>query len=768
VASNSETSTGTISSTVYGYPRIGDMRQLKRATESYWGGKSSAEELMAVGAAMRADAWSSMRAAGIEEIPSNTFSFYDHMLDMVQLLDAIPARHRHLTGSQIDRYFAMARGNDEVSPLEMTKWFDTNYHYLVPELGPDTDFRIADEKPFEEFAEAQLQGINTRPVLIGPITFLALSKPANDAPANFDPLSLLQNLLPVYGEIISRLGEQGAEWVQLDEPILVKDQPQSVFEATSIAYDYLTAIEHRPKILVATYFGPLDSALPLLANTPVDGIGIDLTERGGDNLAELIKTPGIEDKRVVAGVVDGRNIWANPMDESLETLASILGKTRGLVVGSSCSLLHVPYDVNAENNLDAEVKGWLSFAVQKLDEVANLTTGLRKGTEAISDALDTNRKAFESRRNSRHTTNAEVRSRVQSITLDHHQRATGIGERARLQRERFGLPDFPTTTIGSFPQTAELRKARRDLGKGVIDQAEYETRIKAEIQHVVSMQEDLGIDVLVHGEPERNDMVQYFAEQLNGFFATENGWVQSYGTRYVRPPIIAGDVTRPAPMTVEWSKYAQSLTQSPMKGMLTGPVTMLCWSFVRNDQPWAVTARQVALALRDEVNDLEATGITVIQVDEPALREGLPLRSAQQTDYLDWATEAFRLTTSGVVDTTQIHTHMCYAEFGEILDSVAALDADVISLEATRSRMAITTELAEAKYPGAVGPGVYDIHSPRVPTTEEMTELLQQAAKAIPVQQLWVNPDCGLKTRGETEVRQALANMVAAAKAVRS
>ena len=762
-----ETSQSTISSTVYGFPRIGNMRQLKKATESYWAGKSSAEALMEVGSAMRTDAWTTMRAAGIEEIPSNTFSFYDHMLDMVQLLDAIPARHRHIQGDAIDRFFAMARGNDEVAPLEMTKWFDTNYHYLVPELSPETNFRIASEKPFEEFAEAELLGIKSRPVLVGPITFLTLAKPADEAPADFDPISLLQSLLPVYGEILIRLGDQGADWVQFDEPALIKDQPQAVLEAASIAYDYLGAVKGRPKLMVATYFGSLDAALPMLASSPIDGIGVDLTPRGGNNFEALLATPGLASKRLYAGVVDGRNIWLNEMDKSIETLATLTGISDGLVVSSSSSLLHVPYTVDAEAKLDPEVKGWLAFAVQKLDEVVNLAKGMRDGSDAISDDLETNRAALASRANSAHTTNAKVQSRVAGITSDHHTRTTPIAKRAEAQKAKLNLPQLPTTTIGSFPQTAEIRKARRDFTKGEISQSQYDDFIKAEIKHVVDMQEELDIDVLVHGEAERNDMVQYFAEQLQGFFATESGWVQSYGSRYVRPPVIAGDVARPAAMTVEWSKYAQSLTQRPMKGMLTGPVTMLCWAFVRNDQPWADTARQVALALRDEVSDLEAAGITVIQVDEPALREGLPLRATQQAAYLDWATEAFRLSTSGVQSDTQIHTHMCYAEFGEILDAVAALDADVISLEAARSRMEITNELADGNYPGAVGPGVYDIHSPRVPTAEEMTELLQQATKAINASQLWVNPDCGLKTRGEPEVRTALANMVQAAKAVR-
>jgi len=756
------------SSTVYGYPRIGANRELKRASEGFWRNEITADALQAECSALRVQAWNTMRDSGIDEIPSNTFSLYDHMLDMIELVDAVPARHREPDSDALSRYFAMARGTDEAPPLEMTKWFDTNYHYLVPEIDGSTTFSLRGTKPFDEFAEALTIGIRTRPVLVGPITFLLLSKPTDEAAMGFAPLSRLDDLLGVYEEILSRLASQGAEWVQLDEPILVTDQSEEVLDAVRVAYQRLASNTGRPKILVATYFGPLEDALPVLASSPVEGIGLDLTPRGGGNLELLGRTNGLEGKRIVAGVVDGRNVWINDLTASLKLLATIQELSDDVVVAPSCSLLHVPIDKSRENILDREVMNWLSFANQKLAEITTLTRGLVSGTESVRDALASNANALEARASSARTTNSQVRARAGAITSSDHRRVTPIAQRAQLQGDKRTLPALPTTTIGSFPQTLELRKARRDLAKGQLSAEDYEGRIRQEIAHVVELQESIGLDVLVHGEAERNDMVQYFAEQLEGYVATDQGWVQSYGSRYVRPPIIAGDLSRPNPMTVAWSTYAQSLTTKPMKGMLTGPVTMMCWSFVRDDQPWSETARQMALALRDEVNGLEAAGIGVIQVDEPALREGLPLRKAGHLRYLEWATEAFRLTTSGVSDTTQIHTHMCYAEFGEIIDAVAALDADVISLEAARSRMAITEELAGQNYPGAVGPGVYDIHAPRIPTTEEMLDLLLHAGKVISVERLWVNPDCGLKTRQEAEVVAALTNMVNAASEARS
>jgi 5-methyltetrahydropteroyltriglutamate--homocysteine methyltransferase len=753
-------------STVHGYPRIGRDRELKKVTEAYWKGEVTAEKLHATARTLREQAWRTLQHAGITEIPSNTFSFYDHVLDTIELVDAIPERHRNAVDNPLDRYFAMARGTDDVQPLEMTKWLDTNYHYLVPELDEKTTFALNSEKPFDEFTEAQALDITTRPVLVGPITFLLLSKPSDDALPGFDPLSKLDDLLPVYEQVLTRLGSLGAEWVQFDEPILVKDQPQQVMDAVTKTYEHLATAEQRPKILVSTYFGPLSESLPVLLSTPIDGVGVDITARGGDNFDALM-TADLGAKRLFVGIVDGRNIWINDLADSLARLAQLATAAQELVVSSSCSLLHVPIDVELDKNIDDDVTPWLAFADQKLQEIATLTKGLREGASAIAQELATNETALQARRTSERTNVQAVRIRADTVTAAHHRRATAIDDRLQRQHDALALPLLPTTTIGSFPQTSDIRKARRDFAKNSIDATAYETRMEAEIKHVVEMQEALGVDVLVHGEAERNDMVQYFAEQLDGYLTTNNGWVQSYGTRYVRPPIIAGDLSRPKPMTVRWATYAQSLTNKPMKGMLTGPVTMLCWSFVRDDQPWSQTARQMALALRDEVQDLESAGIRIIQVDEPALREGLPLRKVSHSAYLDWATEAFRLTTSGVKDETQIHTHMCYAEFGEIIDAVAALDADVISLEAARSRMAITEELAGKQYPGAVGPGVWDIHSPRVPSTDEMADLLQRAAKVIDARRLWVNPDCGLKTRGEEETKTSLGNLVDAARKTR-
>ena len=767
--------TGRISSsTVYGYPRQGADRQLKKAVEAYWAGRSGADALLAAAKALRLERLEELRSAGLDELPGNDFSLYDHVLDTAWLLGAVPPRHVaavpdvSTAAGRLDRYFAMARGRDDVAPLEMTKWFDTNYHYLVPELGPQTRFELDPApKPLTEFAEAAAAGVVTRPVLLGPVSFLLLAKPAPGVAANFAPITLLDRILPLYADLLRRLRTLGAEWVQLDEPALVTDQPPGVLNQVERAYRELGAVEERPKLLVASYFDRLGAALPVLASAPVEGLAMDFTGPAAANLADLAAAGGVPGKRLVAGVVDGRNVWLADLEGALGTLGTLLGLAGRVDVAASCSLLHVPLDVTLEHDLDPQLAGWFSFARQKLDEVVVLARGLADGRDAIAGELQVNASRRESRRGSPIVRNAQVRARVDAIGDGDRQRGSAYSERRAVQRDRLALPPFPATTIGSFPQTGELRRARAELRSGALTPEAYEDAMRAEIAAVVGEQEKLGLDVLVHGEPERNDMVQYFAEQLDGFLATRHGWVQSYGSRYVRPPIVVGDVKRPAPMTVEWATYAQGLTAKPVKGMLTGPVTMLAWSFVRDDQPRGDTARQVALALRDEVADLEAAGIAVIQVDEPALRETLPLRQDARADYLAWAVDAFRLTTSGVRDDTQIHTHMCYAEFGDVLQAIIDMDADVISLEAARSHMAIVDGLARAGYGNEVGPGVWDIHSPRVPSAAEIEERLRVAAAGLDPDRLWVNPDCGLKTRGYPEVRASLANLVAATRVLR-
>jgi 5-methyltetrahydropteroyltriglutamate--homocysteine methyltransferase len=754
--------------TVHGYPRQGPDRQLKKAIEGYWSGRITADALHESAARLRRDTWRLLADAGIGEVPTGDFSLYDHVLDASVMLGAIPDRHREAFETDaLDGYFAMARGTQEAAPLEMTKWFDTNYHYLVPELGPDTVFRADSGKQVREFTEARALGLTARPVLVGPVTFLLLAKPAAGVDPGFEPLTLLDRLLPVYAEILADLRAAGADWVQLDEPALVQDQPPSVLSATGRAYRDLGALTDRPRLLVASYFDRLGAALPVLAQAPVEGLALDFTGPAAAHLDALAAVGGLPGKRLVAGVVDGRNVWINDLERSLSTLATLLGLADRVDVAPSCSLLHVPLDATAERDLDPQVARWLAFARQKTDEVVTLARGLGGGAEAIAPQLSANRAALASRAGSVLTHDPAVRARCAAVTPEETRRPQAYEQRAAAQHTRLGLPPLPTTTIGSFPQTTELRTARADLRTGRIGEAAYEERIAAEIREVVAFQEKAGLDVLVHGEPERNDMVQYFAERLTGYLATRHGWVQSYGTRYVRPPVLAGDISRPQPMTVRWTSYARSLTDRPVKGMLTGPVTMLAWSFVRDDQPLGETARQVALALRDEVGDLEAAGAAVIQVDEPALRETLPLRGEDRPGYLAWATEAFRIATSGVRADTQIHTHMCYAEFGEILAAIEDLDADVISLEAARSRMQIADELADARYPREVGPGVYDIHAPRVPAERELTDLIDRALKAVPSGRLWINPDCGLKTRGWDEVRPALERMTAAARRVR-
>jgi 5-methyltetrahydropteroyltriglutamate--homocysteine methyltransferase len=755
--------------TIPGYPRIGKHREMKTALERFWAGRIDEDDLQQAAIAVRRAGWEAQAGAGLDLLPVNDFTLYDQMLDMSALLGNVPARF-DWGGEQVDldTRFAMARGRTGphgVPAMEMTKWFDTNYHYIVPELGPETTFRLAATKPFDHLAEAQAAGVSAKPVLIGPITYLLLGKAQDET---FDRLSLLDRLLPVYAEIVGRLARAGAEWVQIDEPVLVQDLVSGELDALTRAYDAIAAAKGDAKLIVQTYFDQVGDAYETLVNLPVDGIGLDLV-RGPENL-DLIARHGFpEGKMLVAGVVDGRNIWGNDLARSFETLervAETVSPDR-IMVSTSCSLQHVPYDVGNEPDLDAELTSWLAFAEQKLHEVALLAAGLTHGRETIATELQERSELLERASQSPRRRDLAVRKRVASLPADVAERGAPYAERARIQQERLGLPKLPTTTIGSFPQTGDVRKTRRQFEKGEITAEEYERFIKDQIREVIAHQEALGIDVLVHGESERNDMVQYFGEQLEGFAFTRNGWVQSYGSRYVRPPVIYGDVSRPAPMTVKWATFAQSLSDKPVKGMLTGPVTILNWSFVRDDQPREETCRQIALAIRDEVADLDAAGIRMIQIDEAALREGLPLRRADWQHYLDWAVTCFRITAAGARPETQVHTHMCYSEFNDIFEAIKALDADVISIENARSGLELLEAFREQGYDKGIGPGVYDIHSPRVPPAEEIAENLKATLTVLGIDQVWVNPDCGLKTRRPEEATPALENMVAAAKQVR-
>ena len=746
--------------TVTGSPRIGPKRELKRATEGYWAGRTSRSDLESIAALLRRDMWADLAAAGLDSVPVNTFSYYDQMLDTAVMLGALPARVAEIS-DELDRYFAAARGNDDVAPLEMTKWFDTNYHYLVPEIGPATRFALNPDKVLSELKEALGQGIPARPVVIGPITFLLLSKGVQGGGA---PIERLEELVPIYSELLSLLAENGAQWVQLDEPALVTDISPDAPALAEAVYNALGSASNRPAIYVATYFGDPGASLAGLARTPVEAIGVDLVA-GADTAVAAV--PELTGKTLVAGIVDGRNIWRTDLEAALAKLATLVGSAADVAVSTSCSTLHVPYSLDPETDLDDALRSWLAFGAEKVGEVVVLARALHEGRDAVADEIAASNTAVASRQRDPRLHNGQVRARIDSIVASGAHRGPAAQRRAS-QDARLHLPPLPTTTIGSYPQTSAIRKARAALRAGEIDEAEYVRRMKKEIADVIELQEQLGLDVLVHGEPERNDMVQYFAEQLDGFFATQNGWVQSYGSRCVRPPILYGDVVRTHPMTVGWITYAQSLTDKPVKGMLTGPVTILAWSFVRDDQPLADTANQVALAIRDETVDLQAAGIAVIQVDEPALRELLPLRRAEQDEYLRWAVGSFRLATSGVADSTQIHTHLCYSEFGEVIGAIADLDADVTSIEAARSHMEVLDDLNAVGFANSVGPGVYDIHSPRVPSSGEMAESLRAALRAVPAGRLWVNPDCGLKTRNPDEVTASLQNMVAAAQEVRA
>ena len=762
-------STHEIKTKVLGYPRIGQDRQLKKATESYWKGEITLEALKAAGAQIRKDNWLKQKETGIDYIPSNDFSFYDQMLDMSCLLGNVPARFQW-DGKTIDldTLFFMARGlrpgataKPTTTACEMTKWFDTNYHYIVPEFSPSTKFTLSSLKVFDEFKEARDLGIVTVPVLIGPGTYLLLGK----GPAGFDPLSLLDGLLPVYEEILKRLSVLGAEWIQIDEPVFALDLTGRQLEAIKKIYERLSKTTGA-KLIVASYFGELRSNVRAFAQLPVAGLHIDAV-RGPNEVEEIARSIGSR-KLLSVGVIDGRNIWKNDFTASLEVLnqaKSIIGAGR-LIVAPSCSLIHTPLSLAYEPTLDAELKNWMAFAEQKLQELVQLR-GLLDGTRPKA-VLTANSQAISLRRQSKRIHQDAVTQRVKSVGPKDLSRASTFTERRALQVKRLQLPLFPTTTIGSFPQTTEVRNLRAQWKKKAIDTKQYEAAMEAEIKRCVEFQHEAGIDMLVHGEFERNDMVEYFGEQLEGFSFTANGWVQSYGSRYVKPPIIFGDVYRPRPMTVRWSAFAQTLTKKPMKGMLTGPVTISQWSFVRDDQPRSQTVKQIALAIRDEVLDLEKAGIAAIQIDEPALREGLPLREADWPAYLRWAVDAFRLSCSGVNNETQIHTHMCYAEFNDIIEAIAQLDADVISIETSRSNMELLGAFESFRYPNEIGPGVYDIHSPRVPQTAEMVDLLMKASRVLPPEHIWVNPDCGLKTRQWPEVKQALKNMVSAAQQMRT
>ncbi|MBR1125232.1 5-methyltetrahydropteroyltriglutamate--homocysteine S-methyltransferase [Bradyrhizobium lablabi] len=777
--SSSTNSVSSLAVATLGTPRIGPRRELKLALESFWSGATDEQALIETGIGLRAANWARQKKLGVTVIPSNDFSFYDQVLDTAVMVGAIPDVYGWKGGPvSLATYFAMARGanggaHDEscghahhahgVPALEMTKWFDTNYHYMVPELSRDQRFALASRKPIEEYEEAKALGYQTRPVLIGPVTFLKLAKSKE---TGFEPLSLLDRLLPVYVEVLRELAGRGAEWVQLDEPCLVLDLDVSAQKALQQAYAAFAKEVPQIRIMLAGYFGALGNNRDTAFALPVAGLHLDLV-RAPEQLEDVAKLA--DDCVISLGVIDGRNIWRADLTgvlDRIEPVIAMLGKER-VQIAPSCSLLHVPIDLGLETKLDPEVSSWLAFAIQKIEELATLATALGSGREHAAQALKASDAAASARKTSSRIHDPKVAQRLSSIDDGMRRRTSAFRQRAAAQHQRFKLPSFPTTTIGSFPQTPEIRKARAAHSKGELSDAGYKIFLQNQTKRAVRWQETIGLDVLVHGEFERNDMVQYFGEQLSGFVFTENGWVQSYGSRYVRPPILFGDVSRPLPMTVEWWRYAQSLTEKPMKAMLTGPVTILNWSFVRNDIPRSEACRQIALAMRDEVADLEAAGAGMIQIDEAALREGLPLRKSEWQAYLDWAVDSFRICSSGVRDETQIHTHMCYSEFNDIIDAIGAMDADVISIETSRSKMELLDAFRNYRYPNEIGPGVYDIHSPRIPEIAEMTELLKLARQQLSDGQLWINPDCGLKTRKWEEVRPALANMVAAARELR-
>lgn len=748
-----------------GFPRIGPKRELKFALESFWKGALSEAELLQNADELQQQNWAWQNA--LDFVPVGDFSLYDHVLDTSFLLGNVPERAHQGGGTELDAYFRVARGRSagdssccSVHAGEMTKWFDTNYHYIVPELNAETHFQLNPARVLEQLRQARRNGVNAKPVILGPLSYLWLGKTSD----NSNRLALLTRLLPVYQQLLQTLSEQGVNWVQIDEPILVTELDAAWQAGFEHAYASLRTREIN--VLLTSYFGKLGKNLSLVSQLPVQGIHIDATH-ARDEIAELIHA--LPPQTIVSlGVIDGRSVWKTDLHSTLtwlEPIHRILGPR--LWLAPSCSLLHVPVDLSHEHAIDSEIKSWLAFARQKLEELAVLARGLNEGRVAVQEILVANHAALRSRRSSPRVHNAAVKAAVASLDENLARRNSTYAQRAVVQADALHLPEWPTTTIGSFPQTAEIRAARRHYRDGKLPFERYQELMRAEIAHCVQQQETLGLDVLVHGEPERNDMVEYFGEQLQGYAFTENGWVQSYGSRCVKPPILYGDISRPAAMTVEWTTYAQSLTQKPMKGMLTGPVTMLNWSFVRDDQPRATTCLQLALAIREEVLDLERAGIRIIQIDEAALREGLPLRRSEWPDYLSWAIRAFRIAANGVNDTTQIHTHMCYSEFNDIIEAIAEMDADVITIETSRSNMELLDAFERFDYPNQIGPGVYDIHSPNLPSKEQIELLMQKASSRIPPERLWINPDCGLKTRQWSEVIPALQNMVSAAHSLR-
>ena len=751
-----------------GFPRIGAHRELKFALERHWRGESQPEVLPQVAQDLRTRHWLAQRHAGLDFATAGDFSLYDVMLDHTVMFGAVPARFGFTPGQlSLSQYFELARGNAAQGAMEMTKWFDTNYHYLVPELSVDQAFSLHAQPLLDAVREVEHRSFAPKPVLIGPLTFLWLSK-IRDLPVGADEaqakLALLPRLLPVYAELLKALEARAVSWVQIDEPVLVLDLPEAWLQSLKGAYDAI--VRPHLQLMLTTYFESVERHLPLLATLPVQGLHLDLVRAPQQATAALQHWP--RNKVLSAGVIDGRNIWRADLRAVLAQLKPLQAHWgHRLWLAPSCSLLHCPVDASVELRLDEPVRGWLAFAVQKLGELGTLKRALLDGDAAEAKALAASDAAQTTRRLSPQVNQPAVRARVAALAAADAQRMQAYAQRSTQQHKRLALPPFPTTTIGSFPQTNEIRVARARFKRGELREPLYREQMQQAITQAVREQEELGLDVLVHGEAERNDMVEYFGEQLSGYAFTDNGWVQSYGSRCVKPPIIYGDVSRPVAMTVEWTRYAQSLTPRWMKGMLTGPVTMLQWSFVRDDLPREQVALQLALALRDEVVDLEAAGIAVIQIDEPAFREGLPLRRADWAAYLEWAARAFRVSASGVRDETQIHTHMCYSEFNDILPSIAAMDADVITIETSRSQMELLRGFGEFAYPNEIGPGVYDIHSPRVPDSAEMLALLRKAREVIPDERLWVNPDCGLKTRGWDETRSALRHMVEAAQVLR-
>lgn len=751
---------------ILGFPRIGSRREMKFAVEKYWKGQISQKELQEEGQRLRKSNFLQQQNKGLDFVTVGDFSWYDHVLDTSVMLGAVPPRFGH-DGKDValDTFFRMARGRAPTgtpqAACEMTKWFDTNYHYIVPEFYKNQEFKLSSTKLFDEIKEATTLGMKVKPVILGPISYLWLGKAKDEG---VDKIALLDKLIPVYNEILNKIKDLGCEWVQIDEPILTLELSKNWLDKFEPTYHDLAGVKINK--MLTTYFGAIDHNISAIANLPVEGLHIDLV-RGESQLTNIIdRLPAY--KALSLGVVNGRNIWKSNLSAILGKLEDAKSRLQDrLWVSSSCSLLHSPVDLSIEDKLDNELKDWLGFGAQKIEEIVVLTKALNDGPDSVAHELKASDKSANARINSKRIHKSEVKQRMAALTDDMANRKNVYSIRAKAQKDILQLPDYPTTTIGSFPQTTQIRHARKQFKSGEITEEEYTTAMQNEIRHVVKKQEEYGLDVLVHGEPERNDMVEYFGELLDGFAFTKFGWVQSYGSRCVKPPIIYGDVTRPKAMTVEWSTFAKSLTDKPMKGMLTGPVTILCWSFVRDDQPKKDTSMQIALALRDEVVDLEKNGIKVIQIDEPAFREGLPLKSSEQPEYLAWAVKSFRVATTGVEDSTQIHTHMCYSEFNELIEYIADMDADVITIESSRSDMELLQAFEDFAYPNEIGPGVYDIHSPNVPDVKAMVDLMQKASKRIPKERLWVNPDCGLKTRGWEEVDESMRNMVQAAKELR-